>query len=122
VGSSHHSLKSPLFLRKLDILWHSIRKLRTYEQIHTVFTRYLPCDGVYRVLSAGGNDRHRRTPERANHVYESSPAVTDALAQKSAGGLWAVRKTCVRMKKLTPFAELKSAIRLARCARTTAAL
>ena len=48
-------------LVKLDILWHSIRKLRTYEEIHTVFTRYLRCDGVYRFLSAGGNDRYGRT-------------------------------------------------------------
>jgi hypothetical protein len=57
----HHSLKSPLCLWELDILWHSIRKLRTYEKIHTVFTRYLRCDGVYRFLSAGGNDRYGRT-------------------------------------------------------------
>jgi hypothetical protein len=48
-------------LWELDILWHSIRKLRTYEEIHTVFTRYLRGDGVYRFLSAGGNDRYGRT-------------------------------------------------------------
>jgi hypothetical protein len=57
----HHSLKSPLCLWELDILWHSIRKLRTYEEIHTVFTGYLRCNGVYRFLSAGGNDRYGRT-------------------------------------------------------------
>jgi len=46
---------------ELDILRHSIRKLRTYEEIHTVFTRYLRCDGIYRFLSAGGNDSYGRT-------------------------------------------------------------
>jgi len=76
----HHSLKSPLCLWELDILWQSVRKLPTYEEIHTVFTRHLRCDGVYRFLSAGGNDRYWRTRSRANHVYESSFAVTDALA------------------------------------------
>jgi hypothetical protein len=52
----HHSLRSPLCLWELDILRHSIRKLRAYEEIHTVFTRYLRCDGVSRFLSGGGND------------------------------------------------------------------
>src|SRR6266436_4624582 len=60
-GNYDASLKSPLCLWELDILWHSIRKLRTYEEIHTVFTRYLRCDGVYRFLSARGNDRYGRT-------------------------------------------------------------
>ena len=77
------ALKSPLYLWELDILRHSIRKLRTYEEIHTVFARYLRCDGIYRFLSAGGNDRYGRTHSRANHVYESSFAVTDALAQEA---------------------------------------
>ena len=54
----HHSMKSPLCLWELDILWQSVRKLPTYEEIHTVFTRHLRCDGVYRFLSAGGNDRY----------------------------------------------------------------
>ena len=57
----HHSLKSPLCLWELDILRRSIRKLRTYEEIHTVFARYLRCDGIYRFLSAGGNDSYGRT-------------------------------------------------------------
>jgi hypothetical protein len=53
--------KSPLCLWELDILQHSIRKLQTYEEIHIVVTRYVRCDGVYRFLSAGGNDRYGRT-------------------------------------------------------------
>ena len=36
------------------------RKLRTYEEIHTGFARYLRSDGIYRFLSAGGNDRYGR--------------------------------------------------------------
>jgi len=48
-------------LWELDILRHSIRKLRTYEEIHTVFTKYLRCDGIYAFLSAGGNDSYGRT-------------------------------------------------------------
>ena len=46
---------------ELDILRHWIRTLPTYEEIHTVFARYLRCDGIYRFLSAGGNDRYGRT-------------------------------------------------------------
>ena len=68
---------------ELDILRHSIRKLRTYEEIHTVFTRHLRCDGIYRFLSARGNDRYGRTRSRANRVYESSFDLTDALAQEA---------------------------------------
>jgi hypothetical protein len=70
-------------LWELDILRHSIRKLRTYEEIHTVFAGYLRYDGIYRFLSAGGNDCYGRTCYRASHVYESSCAVTDALAQEA---------------------------------------
>jgi len=46
---------------KLDILRHSIRNLQTCEELHIVFTRYLRCDGIYRFLSAGGNDRYGGT-------------------------------------------------------------
>ena len=46
---------------KLDTLRHSIRKLRTYEEIRIVFTSYVRFDGVYRCLPAGGNDGHRTT-------------------------------------------------------------
>src|SRR3954452_14333963 len=35
-------------------------KTPTYEEIHTLCTRYPRCDGVYR-LSAGGNDGYGRT-------------------------------------------------------------
>jgi hypothetical protein len=62
---------------------HSVRKLQAYEEIHIVSTRYIPCDGVYRFLSAGGNDCYGRTCYRASHVYESSCAVTDVLAQEA---------------------------------------
>ena len=61
---------------------HSNRKLRTYEEIYIVFTKYLRC-GVYRFLSAGGNDCYGRTRERATRLYESSCALTDALAQET---------------------------------------
>ena len=51
-----------VMLWELDILRHSTRKLRTYEEIYTVYARYLRCDGIYRFLSAaGGNDRYGRT-------------------------------------------------------------
>ena len=46
---------------ELDILQHPIRKLQTYEEIYIAVTRYVRCDGVYRFLSAGGNDRYGRT-------------------------------------------------------------
>jgi hypothetical protein len=96
-------------LWELDILRHSIRKLRTYEEIHTVFARYLRCDGIYRFLSAGGNDRYGRTRYRATRVYKSSCAVTDALAQEARldFGL------CENVRaddKLTAFLELETAI------------
>src|SRR5262249_45523198 len=70
-------------LWELDILRHLIRKLRTYEEVHTVFTRHLRCDGIYRFLSAGGNDSYRRTRQRVTRVYESSCAVPNALAQEA---------------------------------------
>jgi hypothetical protein len=56
-----YGVKSSLCLWELDILRHSTRKLRTYEEIHTVFARYIRCDGIYRFLSAGGNDSYGRT-------------------------------------------------------------
>ena len=102
-------MKSPLCLWELDILWHSIRKLRTYEEIHTVFTRYLRCDGVYRFLSAGGNDRYGRTRSRANRVYESSFAVTDALAQEAPLD-FGLCENVRADEKLTAFLELERAI------------
>ena len=55
----------------------------SYEETHTVFTGYLRCDGVYRFLSARGNDRYGRIRSRANRVYESSFDVTDALAHEA---------------------------------------
>ena len=95
---------------ELDILWHSNQKLPTYEEIHTVFTRYLRCDGVYRFLSTGGNDRYGRTRSRDNHVYESSFAVTGALALEARldfGLCENVRPD----EKLTAFLELEVLIR-----------
>jgi hypothetical protein len=73
-------LQTHISLWELDILPHSSRKLGTYEEIHTAFARYLSSDGIYRLLSAAGNDRYGRTRYRANHVYESPCGVTDALA------------------------------------------
>jgi hypothetical protein len=96
-------------LCELDILRHSIQKLRTYEEIHTVFTRYLRCDGVYRFLSAGGNDRYGRTRYRASRVYESCCAVSDALAQEARFDFWLRENVCAD-EKLTAFLELKSAV------------
>jgi hypothetical protein len=96
-------------LWELDILWHSIRKLRIYEEIHTVFTRYLGCDGVYRFLSAGGNDRYGRTRSRTNRVYESSFAATNALAQQERLDFGLCEKVRAA-EKLTAFLELESAI------------
>jgi hypothetical protein len=77
-----YSLKSGC-LWELDILQHWIRKLRTYEELHTVFISYLRCGGICRFLSAAGNDCYRRTRQRGTGVYESACAVTDTLTQEA---------------------------------------